>query len=375
MAKRDYYEVLGVDKNASDAEIKSAYRKLAKKYHPDINKEEGAAENFKEIGEAYSVLSDESKRKTYDQFGSAAFEQGGAGGYGGFGGGFGGFQSADDIDLNDIFSDFLGGFGFGGGGGSSRRNRATKGDDLLVKINLGFMEAVFGCKKDIDLTVNETCEECHGEGGHNPKTCKTCGGRGRVVTQARTILGVMQTETTCPDCNGAGKTFEKVCNKCRGKKQVKIEKTLTIEIPAGIKTGERLRMSGKGGVGLNGGPNGDVYLEFTVEEHPIFKRENNDIYLELPITIAEATLGCNKEIPTLNGSVVLDIASGTQNGDKLKLRGKGVPGTNSWNKGDMYVIIKIVIPEKLDRKQKELFKSLANTKLDNGEYKKIQKFI
>lgn len=372
MAKKDYYEVLGVDKNASEAEIKSAYRKLAKKYHPDVNKEEGAADKFKEIGEAYSILGDEQKRKTYDQFGSAAFEQGGAGGPGGFGdfGGFGGFQS--DVDLNDIFSDFLGGFGFGGG---SRKNRPTKGSDILIRVDLEFMEAINGTKKDIDLTVMDKCPECDGVGGHNPKTCTTCGGRGKVVTQARTILGVIETESTCPDCGGAGKTFEKVCPKCKGKKQVKVDKTLEVSIPSGVNTGDRLKISGKGGAGLNGGPNGDVYLEFRVKEHPIFVREDNDILLELPLTITEAVLGCKKEIPTISGTVVLDISSGTQNGDKLKLRGKGIPGTNAWNKGDMYVIIHVVIPTKLDRKQKELFKDLDSTKLDNGEYKKIEKYL
>ena len=375
MAKRDYYEVLGVDKNATDAEIKSAYRKLAKKYHPDVSKEPDAQEKFKEIGEAYSILGDESKRRTYDQFGSAAFENG-AGGQGGFSGfgGFGGFQDSD-IDLGDIFGDFLGGFGFGGGRSTSRKNRPIKGDDLLIQINLTFMEAVFGTNKDIELEVNEECPNCHGEGGHNPKTCKTCGGRGRVVTQARTILGVMQTESTCPDCDGAGKTFEKICDKCKGKKQVKKEKILSVEIPSGVQTGERHKLTGKGGAGINGGPNGDVYLEFKVEKHPIFERNNNDIYLELPIDITEAVLGCKKEIPTINGNIVLDIDAGTQNGEKLKLRGKGIPGTSTFTKGDMFVTIKVVIPEKLDRKQKELFKDLAKTKLDNGEYKKIEKFL
>lgn len=374
MAKRDYYEVLGVDKNASDAEIKSAYRKLAKKYHPDVNKEEGAAEKFKEIGEAYSVLGDEQKRKTYDQFGSAAFEQGGAGGAGGFGGfeGFGGFQGAD-VDLNDIFSDFLGGFGFGGGGRSS--NRARKGEDMLIRVELDFMDAIKGCKQDIRLTVNEDCPECHGEGGHGAKTCTSCNGRGRVVTQSRTILGVMQTESVCPTCGGSGKTFETVCSKCRGKKQIKVEKTLSVEIPAGVDNGDRIRMSGKGGAGVNGGPNGDVYLEFRVKNHPIFEREGNDIFLTLPITITEAVLGCKKDIPTINGSVVLDISAGTQPGDKLKLRGKGIPGTNAFNKGDMYVIIDVVIPTRLDRTQKELFKDLEKTKLENSGYKKIEKYL
>ncbi len=373
MAKRDYYEVLGVDKNASDAEIKSAYRKLAKKYHPDVNKEEGAAEKFKEIGEAYSVLGDESKRKTYDQFGSAAFEQGGsgAGGFGGFEG-FGGFQGAD-VDLNDIFSDFLGGFGFGGN--SRRGNRPTKGEDLLIRVEIDFMEAINGCKKDITLSVTEECPECNGVGGHNPKTCHTCNGRGRVVTQTRTILGVMETESACPTCGGTGKTFDTVCSKCRGKKKVKVNKTLEVSIPEGIDNGERIRISGKGGVGSNGGPNGDVYLEFKVTPHPIFERDGNDIYLTLPITVAEATLGCKKEIPTINGNVVLEISSGTQPGDKLKLRGKGLTKSSAWNKGDMYVIIDVMIPKRIDRQQRELFKELSETKLDNGDYKKIEKYL
>lgn len=372
MAKKDFYEVLGVDKNASDAEIKSAYRKLAKKYHPDVNKEEGAAEKFKEIGEAYSVLGDEQKRKTYDQFGSAAFEQGGAGA-GGFGGfeGFGGFQGAE-VDLSDLFDDFLGGFGFTGG--KKGKSRPTKGDDILIRVNIDFMDAINGCSKDIDLTVMEACPECHGEGGHNPKTCSACGGRGRVRQQTRSILGIIETETTCPTCNGVGKTFESICSKCRGRKQVKVEKTLSVEIPAGINTGERIRISGKGGEGLNGGPNGDVYLEFIVGKHEIFTREGNDIYMTLPLTITEATLGCKKDIPTIKGSVVLDISSGTQSGDKLKLRGKGMPG-NAFTKGDMYVIVDVIIPNKLDRRQKELFKELAETKLDNGEYKKIEKYL
>ncbi len=372
MAKKDYYEVLGVDKNASDSEIKSAYRKLAKKYHPDVNKEEGAAEKFKEIGEAYSVLGDAQKRKTYDQFGSAAFEQGGAGagGYGGFGG-FEGFQG--DVDLNDIFSDFLGGFGFGGGG--SRKNRPSKGSDILIRVDLDFMEAVEGCKKDIELTVNEKCPSCDGEGGHGVHTCKNCSGRGRVVSQSRTILGIIETETTCPECDGTGKTYDKVCSKCRGKKQVKVTKTLEVSIPSGVNTGERLRISGKGGAGLNGGPNGDVYLEFKVAPHPIFQRDDNDIILKLPLTITEAVLGCKKEIPTIYGSVVLDISSGTQNGDKLKLRGKGLPGTNAFNKGDMYVIIEVSIPTRLDRRQKELFKELDKTGLENAGYRKIEKYL
>lgn len=372
MGKKDFYEILGVDKNASDAEIKSAYRKLAKKYHPDLNKEEGAAEKFKEIGEAYEVLSDPSKRKMYDQYGSAAFDQNAGAGFGGAG--FGGFNGFDgqDIDLSDLFGDIFGGFGFGGHSSSSK---ARKGQDLLIKVNLSFIEACFGTSKEIELEMDVKCDECNGEGGHGVKTCKTCNGRGRVVTQTRTILGVMQSESICPDCHGSGKTFEHVCSKCKGKKTYRAKKTIQVEIPAGMNSGEKLRMSGKGGAGINGGPNGDIYLEVSVDTHPIFKRENKDIYLNLPLTFTEAALGCEKEIPTIHGSVLLDIPAGTQCKDKLKLRGKGLNGTNSFNKGDMYVIIDIVIPKKLDRNQKKLLSELVDTKLDNGEFKKIEKYI
>lgn len=370
MAKKDYYETLGVNKNASADEIKSAYRKMAKKYHPDLNHEEGAAEKFKEIGEAYSVLGDEKKRAMYDQYGSAAFEQGGAGSAGGFQGGFegfgGGFQGFD-VNLDDFLDDFMSGFGMGSG--RSKRKRPIKGDDILIRVNLSFMEACKGSEKDIELDVNDVCPECNGEGGHNPKTCPTCNGSGRVVSEQRSILGIIQTQTACPTCGGTGKTFETVCSKCRGKKTVRAKKTLSVKIPAGVDTGERIRISGKGGAGMNGGPNGDVYLEFRVDKHPIFTRNGKDIYLELPITITEAVLGCKKEIPTLDNNVVLDISSGTQNGEMLKLRNKGI------DKGDMYVVIKVIVPNKLDRHQKELFRELDETKLDNGEYKKIEKYL
>ena len=367
MAKKDYYETLGVEKGASADEIKSAYRKLAKKYHPDINKEAGAADKFKEIGEAYSVLGDEQKRKMYDQYGSAAFEQGAGPNPGGFSGfeGFSGFQGFD-VNLDDIIDDFMSGFGYSG---RRRSNRAAKGDDILIRVDLTFMEAAKGCEKDIELDVNDACPECDGKGGHNPKTCTRCGGSGRVITETRSILGIIQSQSTCPECGGSGQVFESVCSRCRGKKQVRNRRTLSVEIPEGVSTGERIRISGKGGAGINGGPNGDVYLEFRVDKHPIFERDGLNIYLTLPLTITEAVLGAKKEIPTLSGTVILDIAPGTQNGDKLKLRGKGIA------KNDMYVIISVVIPERLDRKQKDLFKELSNTKLDNGEYKKIEKYL
>ena len=375
---KDYYETLGVSKNASDAEIKSAFRKLAKQYHPDLNKEEGAEAKFKEINEAYTVLSDEQKRKQYDQFGHDAYtqgaSQGGFGGAGGFGG-FGGFN-AEDIDLGSIFGDlFGGGFGFGGGG-RNQRNRPTKGRDSLVRVNLSFEEAVFGCKKSINIDLDSECEHCNGKGGSDEVTCSTCGGRGRVVEQRQTMFGMFQTETTCPDCNGKGRTFKNVCRHCSGNGHVIKNKEIEVTVPEGVDTGHQLRISGKGAAGYNGGPNGDIYIEFRVKEHPIFERKENDVYLEVPITVTEATLGCKKEIPTLTGSVVIDIEAGSQPGDNLRLKGKGIKDPNRKKYGDFYVVLNVVIPTKLDRKQKDLFKQLDNTDLDNDSaFKEFRKYL
>lgn len=373
---KDYYETLGVSKGASDAEIKSAFRKLAKQYHPDINKEEGAAEKFKEIGEAYSVLSDEKKRAQYDQFGHEAFTQGAS--QGGFGGGFGGFGgfNAQDIDLSDILGDlFGGGFGFGGGS-RSNRNRPTKGRDSLVRVNLTFEEAVFGCKKSINIDLDSECEHCNGKGGSDEVTCSTCGGRGRVIEARQTMFGMFQTESTCPDCNGKGKTFKNVCRHCGGNGHVIKNKEIDITVPEGVDTGHQLRISGKGAAGYNGGPNGDIYIEFRVKDHPIFERKENDIYLDVPITVVEATLGCKKEIPTLTGSVVIDIEAGSQPGDNLRLKGKGVKDPNKKKYGDFYVVLDVIIPTKLDRKQKELFKELSKTDLENdNSFKEFKKYL
>ena len=373
---KDYYETLGVSKGASDAEIKSAFRKLAKQYHPDINKEEGAAEKFKEIGEAYSVLSDEKKRAQYDQFGHEAFTQGAS--QGGFGGGFGGFGgfNAQDIDLSDILGDlFGGGFGFGGGS-RSNRNRPTKGRDSLVRVNLTFEEAVFGCKKSINIDLDSECEHCNGKGGSDEVTCSTCGGRGRVIEARQTMFGMFQTESTCPDCNGKGKTFKNVCRHCGGNGHVIKNKEIDITVPEGVDTGHQLRISGKGAAGYNGGPNGDIYIEFRVKDHPIFERKENDIYLDVPITVVEATLGCKKEIPTLTGSVVIDIEAGSQPGDNLRLKGKGVKDPNRKKYGDFYVVLDVIIPTKLDRKQKELFKELSKTDLENdSSFKEFKKYL
>lgn len=373
-SSQNYYDILGVSKTATDAEIKSAFRKLAKKYHPDINKEPGAEQKFKEIGEAYAVLSDPEKRKQYDQFGHEAYTQGAA--QGGFGGGFGGF-SADDIDLSSIFDDLFGGSIFGNSSRrASGRNRPTKGRDSLVKVDLTFDEAVFGCKKTINIDLDTECEDCSGKGGSGETTCSTCGGRGRVITQQRTMFGVFQSESTCPDCNGKGKTFKTTCKSCSGTGHVVKNKEIEITVPEGVDDGHQLRISGKGAAGYNGGPNGDIYIEFRVKDHPLFERKDNDIYLDVPLTITEAVLGCKKEVPTLTGTVVLTVDPGSQPGDQLRLRGKGVKDPVRNKKGDMYVVLDVVIPTKLDRKQKELFKELDKTDLEVGSaFKNYKKYL
>ena len=365
MEKRDYYEVLGVSKTASQDEIKSAFRKLAKKYHPDVSKEKDAEEKFKEAQEAYAVLSDENKRKQYDQFGHSAFTNAQ--------GGFSGFDGFDFGSMSDIFDDILGGMGFGF---SSRRgggSRATRGSDLLKSMTITFEEAVYGTKKDIKIDVEEDCEECHGKGGFNSKTCSECHGSGTITQEQRTMFGSFLTKTTCPYCKGTGNVFEKTCQECRGHGKVNSRKTITITVPAGIDSGNRLRIAGKGGAGSNGGPNGDLYIEFIVKEHDYYQRSDDDIYIELPLTITEAVLGTKKEVPTLYGNVDLTIPAGTQNGDKMRLRGKGIENVNTKRKGDMYVITKIIIPEKLSRDQKKLFEELSYTDLETSKYFKNYK--
>ena len=364
MNKRDYYEVLGVSKNASEAEIKSAFRKLAKKYHPDVSKEPDAAEKFKEAQEAYAVLSDSSKRSQYDQFGHAAFQNGGNGAAG---------FDFSDFDFSDIFEDLFGS-SFGFGSGRKKSNRATRGDDSLMRVPLTFEEAVFGCSKDIKLDVSENCPECNGKGGHDESTCPTCNGKGVEVVDQRTLFGVFQSRTTCHTCGGTGSTFSSKCSKCHGNGTIKVNKTLEVKVPAGVDTGNRLRLAGKGGAGTNGGPNGDVYLEFVVKEHPLFERDDNDIYLRLPITITEAVLGSKIEIPTLDGSVKLSIPAGSSTGDRHRLKGKGITNINGYGKGDMYVILDVIIPKKLSKEQKKLFEKLEDTDLDNNR-KEIKKYL
>lgn len=367
MNKRDYYEVLGVSKSASQDEIKSAFRKLAKKYHPDVSKEPDAAEKFKEAQEAYAVLSDDAKRRQYDQFGHAAFDNNGMGG-GGFD--FSGF------DFSDIFGDIFGsGFGFGGGRSSSQ-TRKSKGRDSVMRINLTFEEAVFGCKKTLNLDVTEDCDGCSGTGGHGEKTCPTCHGSGQVTSEQRTLLGTFMTRTTCSNCQGKGKVFDENCSKCRGTGRIRKNKDIEVKIPAGVDTGNQLRLAGKGEAGYNGGPNGDLYLEFNVKSHPLFERDGNDIYLNLPLTIVDAVLGCKKDIPTLYGSVKLTIPDGSQTGDKHRLKGKGVEDVQTGRKGDMYVILNVITPTKLSKDQKKIFEQLSKTNLeDSSEFKKYKEYL
>lgn len=370
--KKDCYEILGVSKTATDEEIKRAFRKLAKQYHPDLNKEPGAEEKFKEIGEAYAILSDPQKRRQYDQFGHAAFQNGG-----GASGGFSGFDMGD-INLDDILSDLFGGgfSGFSGFNRGSRGNRATRGSDIRVVLNLTFEEAVFGCEKDVKLNLSANCTNCGGKGGFGEKTCRTCGGAGKVLEQQQTIFGYMQTQKTCSTCRGAGKTFERECDVCHGEKIVTKPKTLTVSIPEGVDEGYQLRLRAKGNAGINGGENGDVFLEFKIKNHPIFERDGQDIYLEVPVNIVDATLGCKKEIPTLYGNIVLDIKAGTQNYTKLKIKGKGIKTPGSLTKGNMYAVINIITPTKLDRKQKSLLEDLRKTDLDDSpEFKEFKKYL
>ncbi len=362
--KRDYYEILGVTKSADEKEIKKAFRKLAKKYHPDVSKEDNAEEKFKEAQEAYAVLSDSEKRSKYDQFGHSAFEGPQGGGYD-----FGNF------DFGDIFGDmFGGGFGFGG---NRNPNAPRKGRDLEKRVRLTFEEAVFGCKKDMTIAVENNCEECDGEGGFGSSVCSDCHGSGQVTVQQQTPFGNFVQKTTCRTCNGKGKTVEKRCTKCGGNGRVRVNKTISVTIPEGVDNGTQMRMSGKGEEGVNGGPAGDLYLVFVVDESKDFIRDNEDVYLELPVNIADAALGATIEVATLNGKVDLKIPKGTQSGTKFKLKGKGIKAINKSYYGDMYVIANVVTPTSLNKEQVKLFEKLRETDLNShgfiGKFKEIFK--
>ncbi len=366
-SKRDYYEILGVSKSASSEEIKSAFRKLAKQYHPDVNKEPDAEMKFKELQEAYAVLSDDNRRHQYDQFGHEAFTNANSGGNG-----YGGFDFSS-FDFSDIF-DNLFGSSFGFGSSNSSRNRATKGDDTLLKVTLDFEEAVFGVKKDITLSLLNTCEECYGHGGHGEVTCSTCHGNGTISVEQRSIFGTFLTKSTCPKCQGKGKSYEKTCNNCNGKGRIKQNKTINVNIPSGINDGDRLRLVGKGEAGLNNGPNGDLYLDIKVLPHEFYHRDNDDIYLEVPITITEAILGIKKDIPTLYGNVKLTIPAGTNSGDKVRIKGKGIDNSDNHDLGDMYVIFNVKTPKKLSKEQKVIIDRLNETTFEDNDITKFNRF-
>ncbi len=352
MTNRDYYEILGVPRNASLDEIKTAFRKLARQYHPDVSKEENAEEKFKEINEAYGVLSDPQKRARYDQYGRAGL------------GDMGGMPDFASMDFSDIFEEILGGFGFGFGGGAARANRPRRGRDLQLQVTLTFEEAVFGVDKEIEVTRNEVCSSCRGSGaepGTSPQRCQQCNGRGQVGQVRQTIFGSMMQTTTCPTCNGRGEVITSPCHTCRGSGLERKTVEKIVPIPAGVDNGNQIRLSGEGEPGTNGGPQGSLYLVISVKGHEFFKRRENDILLNLDINIAQAVLGAEIEVPTVDGKEKIKIPAGTQPGKIFTLKARGVPYVRKSGRGDQLVIVNVAIPTKLTKEQRELFEKLAGT--------------
>ena len=372
--KRDYYEVLGVSKGASDDELKKAYRKEAKKYHPDLHPGDKEAEaKFKEVNEAYEVLSDKEKKARYDQFGHAGVDPNF--GAGGGAGGFGGFE-----DFGDIFSNIFGG-GFGGfggfGGQSQRRNGPVRGADIRTSILLTFEEAAFGCKKTVDVTRHETCKTCGGNGakpGTSPVKCKKCNGMGRIRTQTRTPFGMMANETVCPDCQGTGSVVIDPCKDCRGTGRVRVTKKVEVNIPAGIDENRSIQLSGQGEMGQRGGPNGDLLVGIQIKQHPIFERDGYDVHIDIPITFVEATLGATIKVPTIDGLVEYDIPEGTQSGSVFRLRNRGIQYLRNKNRGDQYVTINIEVPKNLSNAQKEILKQFDEA-CEGKNYKNKKNFF
>ncbi|MBP5429001.1 MAG: molecular chaperone DnaJ [Clostridia bacterium] len=361
--KRDYYEVLGVDKGADDAAIKSAYRKLAKQYHPDLHPGDKAAEaKFKEVNEAYSVLSDAEKRAAYDRYGHAAFDpsMGGGGGGAGFGG-FGGF------DMGDIFSSFF------GGGGASRRSARMDGEDVALRVYLSFDEAYAGVKRDVKFDRIEKCADCGGTGaekGSKIETCSVCHGRGTVVTQRQTLLGMMQSEQTCQACRGTGKSIKNPCKNCRGSGYVKLTKTLEVSIPAGIDDGQRIVLRGQGNAGRNGGVAGDLLIEVRVRPHDLFERRGSNLFCEIPITFTDAALGAEIEVPTMTGKTKFTIPEGTQSGAEFTVKGQGMPSVSSKRKGDLIFAVTVEVPKGLNASQKKLLNEFAKSCGDGNNAKR-----
>jgi molecular chaperone DnaJ len=353
MTDRDYYEILGIPRNASADDIKAAFRKMARQYHPDVNKSVDAEERFKEINEAYAVLSDSDKRAAYDRFGHAGVR-----------GPSGGVDfNVDFSDFADIFGDL---FGFGGFGRSTRRSRNVprRGGDLQYRLDLTFEEAVFGVEKEIEITRDELCPSCNGSGaepGTSPVRCKTCNGAGEVRQVRQTILGSMVQVTTCPTCNGQGETIETPCHTCQGRGQVRRTRQKVVSVPAGVDTNTQIRLAGEGQPGINGGPNGNLYIAIQVKPHKYFRRRDYDILMDLNVNIAQAVLGADVEIPTVDGQETLKIPAGTQPGKVLHMRGKGVPHLRSNGRGDQLVIVNVEIPSRLTQEQRQLFEQLAKS--------------
>ena len=373
--KRDYYEVLGVAKGADEATIKKAYRTLAKKYHPDLNPgDKDAEQKFKEVNEAYSVLSDPEKKAKYDQFGHAAFDQS-AGGYGGY------TDFGDFGDIGDIFSSFFGGGfggGFGSGGSSSRKNAPQRGEDIGIRVTLTFEEAVFGCKKDISYNRIQKCDDCGGTGaqkGTSAETCSACRGTGQKRVMQRMGGMQFQTTVTCDSCRGTGKIIKNPCSNCRGTGYVRVTKTLSVDIPAGINGGERIALRSQGSDGRNGGPAGDLIISVSIKPHKIFRRDGYNIYCDVPITVAEAVLGAEIDIPTLEGGQKYTIPEGTQPGTQFTLKGKGVQYPNYPNRrGDLIFTAVVEIPKGLTQKQKDHMRSFAEACGENNYRKKASFF-
>ncbi|HHX07706.1 MAG TPA: molecular chaperone DnaJ [Erysipelothrix sp.] len=352
--KRDYYEVLGISKNATEAEIKKAYRALAKKYHPDMNQAADAEEKFKEVQEAYEILSDDSKRQTYDQFGHAGME-----GAFGQGGGFSGFGTGG---FEDIFDSFFGG-GMGGGSRRSAQTGPIKGQDRFMQMRVSFRDAIFGKVETLNMNVDETCDHCHGSGADSPSdvsTCSTCHGSGRVLSQQRTMFGVFQTESVCQTCGGTGKQITKSCRKCRGNGYINKKVAVDVTIPEGIQSGQQLRVAGKGHRGSNGGPNGDLYIEIVVTPDKHFIREGSNIFLKIPVSVVDATLGTSIDVPTVYGDVQLKVPEGTQHGTKLRLKGKGAKDLRTGKTGDQIVEILVEVDHSLSSEERKLYEKLRN---------------
>ncbi len=372
--KRDYYEVLGVDRGADEATIKKAYRQLAKKYHPDMNPGDKEAEKkFKEASEAYAVLSDAEKRRQYDQFGHAAFEQGGGGA-----GGFGGFDF-NGGDMGDIFGDIFGDL-FGGGRSRRANNGPMKGANVRTAVRITFEEAVFGCEKQLDLNLKDECKTCHGTGakpGTSPETCPKCGGKGQIVYTQQSLFGMVRNVQTCPDCNGSGKIVKEKCADCHGSGYITNRKKIAVTIPAGIDNGQSIRIREKGEPGVNGGPRGDLLVEVQVERHPIFQRQDMNIYSTAPVTFAQAALGGQIHITTVDGDMAYDIKPGTQTDTKIRLKGKGVPSLRNKNiRGDHYVTLVVQVPTKLNEEAKEYLRKYdeaVNGKINDSKQEKPKK--